>query len=165
MVLLLTFCLFFLGGCQKYHAWHLSFLPNSIKEHDLAKLSYQTTSYRGIAITIIRLKDHIDAYLEVQAFEIPPFHSDLHLAKVTFFAGDTHEVFLLKRLQGGQRLHFTLEALEKFLSLLHSYQEIKIETGLFSEMIVSDNFPYLFEKLKKQNSFFPKKELITFEFY
>ena len=165
MILLLMLYIFLLGSCHKHSTWHLSSLPNSIKDYDLAKLSHHATSHTGITMTLVRFKDKIDAYLEVQAFEIPSFHADFHLAKVTFVTRDKKRIMMLKRLQGGQRLHFNPEDLDKLFNLLSSYKEIKIETDIFSETIDTSNFAFFFKRLKKQSSFFSKKNHITFEFY
>lgn len=165
-ILALLLCLFFLSSCLKKGKWEEASLPNSSSFHDLAKLSYPPLNpLYGIELELIRSGEALFGYLNVHHFEISPYEQNQRKAKVEFITEQKKRSFVLDRLEGGQRLRLSEEALQTLVALLQSEAKITIKFPPFLETIEAKEFHKLFSQLlKKPLPYFPET-FITFDLY
>lgn len=163
-------CLLFLPlcfiGCAPHNSWSYMAIWNGDLRYDMAKLSYPSSSKScGILLELIRQSTEIEGYLSVHTWMIPSHKNNPKKAKITFKAGDKLFFFIVDRLEGGERLHLSKEALAQLLTLLKQNLNVTIETGEYVQTFQAKLFEKNYERLCKRPFNYLPEKLVTFELY
>jgi len=158
--------LLFFASCARQDPWHETAIRNTNPEHEMAKLAYPASNpHDGIQLEFVRHGDSLNGYLSILAFTIPPHPDHPKQTILTCQTCDEKRSFLIERLEGGQKLRLSQEAITFLINAFQNVPTVHLSLGHHSQTYKSAHFEKHFRSLHHlPPRYFPEK-LVTFELY